>query len=176
MTGFLSLGSGGVPWLFAFFAILAPWWPLDDSGSNGVKWQGTKHHRFRPAMIAAELATNPEATTPEVTTPEAPSPVLTATLKLCAALADNYARFNPNGVGKDYAPTFSVEEGRKYLKIVMSTSGNRSIHAFIDRVTGDVYKAANWKSPAQGIRYNLLEDPETCYRNANWAGGYLYRR
>jgi hypothetical protein len=122
-------------------------------------------------MIAAELATNPEATTPE-----APSPVLTATLKLCAALADNYARFNPDGVGKGYAPTFSVEEGRKYLKIVMSTSGNRSAHAFVDRVTGDVYKAANWQSPAKGIRYNLLTDPETCYRNADWAGGYLYRR
>jgi hypothetical protein len=121
-------------------------------------------------MTAAELATNPEATTPE-----APSPVLTATLKLCAALADNYARFNPEGVGKGYAPTFSVEEGRKYLKIVMTTSGNRSAHAFIDR-DGNVYKAANWQSPAKGIRYNLLTDPETCYRNANWAGGYLYRR
>jgi hypothetical protein len=106
-------------------------------------------------MIAAELATNPGATTPE-----APSPVLTATLKLCAALADNYARFNPEGVIKDYAPTFSVEEGRKYLKIIISTSGNRSIHAFIVRVTGDVYKAANYKAPAKGIRYNLLTDPE----------------
>jgi hypothetical protein len=127
-------------------------------------------------MIAAELATNPEATAPEVTTPEAPGPVLTATLKLCAALADSYARFFPEGVGKDYAPTFSVEEGLKYLKIVMSTSGNRSAHAFIDRVTGDVYKVANWKAPAKGIRYNLLTDPESCYQRADWAGGYLYRR
>jgi hypothetical protein len=127
-------------------------------------------------MIATELATNPEATAPEVTTPKAPSPVLTATLKLCAVLADSSARFNPDGVGKGYAPIFSVEEGRKYLKIIMSTSGNRSIHAFIDRVTGDVYKAANWKSPAKGIRYNLLEDPESCYQRADWAGGYLYRR
>jgi hypothetical protein len=130
-------------------------------------------------MIAAGLATNPEAcpgaTTPGVTTPEAPSPVLTATLKLCAALADNYARFNSEGVGKGYAPTFSVEEGRKYLKIIMSTSGNRSAHAFIDR-DGNVYKAANWKAPAKGIRYNLLTDPENCYQRADWAGGYLYRR
>jgi hypothetical protein len=127
-------------------------------------------------MIAAELATNPEATTPEATTPEAPSPVLTATLKLCAVLADSYGRFNSGGVGKDYAPTFSVEEGRKYFKVIMSTSGIKSVHAFIDRVTGDVYKVANWKAPAKGIRYNLLTDPDNCYQRADWAGGYLYRR
>jgi hypothetical protein len=122
-------------------------------------------------MIATELATNPEATAPE-----APSPVLTATLKLCAVLADSYGRFNPEGVNKAHAPVFTVEEGRKYFKVILATSGNRSIHAFIDRVTGDVYKAANWKSPAKGIRYNLLTDPESCYQRADWAGGYLYRR
>jgi hypothetical protein len=101
-------------------------------------------------------------------------PVLIATLKLCAALADSYGRFNPEGVGKAYAPEFSVEEGRKYFKVIMSTSGSKSVHAFVDR-DGNVYKAANWKSPAKGIRYNLLTDPETCYRKAEWAGGYLYR-
>jgi hypothetical protein len=113
---------------------------------------------------------------PEATTPEAPSPVLTATLKLCAVLADSYGGFNFEGLNKAYGPEFSVEEGRKYLKIVMSTFGIKSVHAFIDRVTGNVYKAANWKSPAKGIRYNLLTDPETCYLKADWAGGYLYRR
>ena len=129
------------------------------------------------AKIATELATNPGAIPeahPGATTPEATTPALTATLKLCAALADSYAQFNPDGANKPYAPVFTVEEGCKYLKIVMSTSGNRSVHAFVDRITGDVYKAASWKAPAKGVRYNLLKDPETCYRKADWAGGYLY--
>lgn len=112
-----------------------------------------------------------EATAPETITLD---PVLTATLKLCAALEDSYARFSPDGVGKAYAPMFTVEEARKYFKVIMSTSGSKSVHAFVDR-DGNVYKAANWKSPAKGIRYNLLTDPETCYRRAEWAGGYLYR-
>jgi hypothetical protein len=115
----------------------------------------------------------PGTANPEATAPEAPSPVLTATLKLCAALADSYGRFNPNG--KAYAPMFTVEEARKYFKVIMSTSGSKSVHAFVDR-DGNVYKAANYKAPAKGIRYNLLTDPESCYQRADWAGGYLYRR
>jgi hypothetical protein len=124
------------------------------------------------AMIDAPTEATDLATAPETITLD---PVLTATLKLCAALADSYARFNPDGVGKAYAPTFSVEEARKYFKVTMSTSGNRSIHAFVDR-GGNVYKAASWKAPAKGIRYNLFTDPESCYQWADWAGGYLYRR
>lgn len=102
------------------------------------------------------------------------SKVLAATLKLCVALAESYARFNPDGVGKAYAPEFSVEEGRKYFKVIMSTSGSRSVHAFVDQ-DGNVYKPASFKAPAKGVRYNLLQDPETCYQKAEWAGGYLYR-
>jgi hypothetical protein len=78
-------------------------------------------------------------------------------------------------LGKAYAPEFSVEEGRKYLKVIMAAAGSKSVHAFVDR-DGNVYKAASYKAPAKGIRYNLLTDPETCYQKAEWAGGYLYRR
>jgi len=119
-------------------------------------------------MVALTEAT--ADATPETAT----DPVLIAALKLCAALADSYGRFNPEGVGKAFAPTFSIEEGRKYFKVIMATAGSKSVHAFVDR-DGNVHKAANWKSPAKGIRYNLLTDPETCYRKAEWAGGYLYR-
>jgi hypothetical protein len=117
-----------------------------------------------------------DAANPGATAPEAPGPVLIATLKLCAILADSYGGFDPEGFNKAHAPVSTVEEGRKYLKIIMATSGIKSVHAFIDRVTGDVYKAANYKAPAKGIRYNLLTDPENCYQRADWAGGYLYRR
>ena len=74
---------------------------------------------------------------------------------------------------------FEIETGRKYHKIMMETeSGSRSVHAFVDKKTGEVYKPASWKAPAKIVRYNLLEiaSREQCFARADWAGGYLYVR
>jgi hypothetical protein len=85
----------------------------------------------------------------------------------------------------DYRMKFHIVESRKYLRIEQETGVNhdgsvtqKSIHAFIDKKTGEVYKAATWKSPAKHVRYNLLDaqSREKCFRNADWAGGYLYMR
>ena len=78
-----------------------------------------------------------------------------------------------NGVS-DY--DFFIEEGRKYLKIIMDANGSKSVHAFIDKKTGEVYKPASWKAPAKHVRYNLLmiESREECLSKADWSGGYLY--
>ena len=74
---------------------------------------------------------------------------------------------------------FTIEKGRKYLKVIMFTEvGARSAHAFIDRNTGDVYMAASWKAPARnGVRFNLLceGDLNWLLENADWAGEYLYK-
>ncbi len=72
---------------------------------------------------------------------------------------------------------FYLDKGRKYYKLIMKDSGgSQSVHAFIDRNTGDVYKPAGWKGPAKYVRYNLLneESRERCLEVADWAGGYLY--
>jgi len=73
---------------------------------------------------------------------------------------------------------FTVESGRKYHKIMMSANGSRSVHAFVDRKTGEVYKPASIKAPAKGVRYDLrlIEQREWLFENADWAGGYLYKR
>ncbi len=75
---------------------------------------------------------------------------------------------------------YTYEKGRKYARIIHITqpSGQRSAHAFVDLNTGDVYKSASWKSPAKGVRYNLMDDKsrEEMYQRADWAGGYLYAR
>ena len=97
------------------------------------------------------------------------------TLMLCDALVDNFKSSYPNS--DPY--TFSVESGRKYHKIVMETeSQSRSVHAFVDKKTGEVYKPASFKAPAKIVRYNLLmiESREECFARADWAGGYLYVR
>jgi hypothetical protein len=73
---------------------------------------------------------------------------------------------------------FYPETGRKYHKIIMNANGSRSVHAFIDKKTGSVYKAASWRGPAKGERCNLLiiEEREWALENADWAGSWLYLR
>ena len=91
--------------------------------------------------------------------------------KLAQALQENY---DQNGYGDT---VFDIKEGRKYIKINHYTP-QESVHAFIDRKTGDVFKPASWRGPAKGIRYNLLDDSSyaECLNRADWAGGYLYLR
>ena len=79
---------------------------------------------------------------------------------------------------------FIIESGRKYHKIIMvidngsGRSPSRSVHAFVDRKTGEVYKSASWKSPAKGVRYDLriIEQREWVLSNADWASSYLYAK
>ena len=109
------------------------------------------------------------------------------TLMLCEALEQNFKSRNHGKVGGYDAPVykFYIESGRKYHKIVMETDGganrlgpSRSVHAFVDKKTGEVYKPASFKAPAKIVRYNLLsiESREQCFARADWAGGYLYVR
>jgi len=79
---------------------------------------------------------------------------------------------------KDYF--FSLDSsGRKYHKVFMHIGDRRdSIHAFIDKKTGSVYKPASVKTPAKGERYNMLiiNSREQMLERCDWAGGYLYLR
>ena len=84
---------------------------------------------------------------------------------------------------------FVIKNGRKYYKIMQrefDTFQDRnewregSVHAFVDKNTGEVYKPASYNAPAKHVRYDLrvindrvkLHDP----RYTGWAGGYLYMR
>jgi hypothetical protein len=90
--------------------------------------------------------------------------------QLCGILKANYYK---NGSTLDYS--FGIQETRKYYKVIM-VNNQRSVHGFIDKNNGDLYKAASWKAPAKGVRYNLVDDIEKLKIIADWAGGYLYRR
>jgi len=73
---------------------------------------------------------------------------------------------------------FYPETGRKYHKIIMSVADSRSVHAFVDIKTGQIYKAATWKSPAKGVRFDLriIEQRQWLLEHADWAGSYLYAK
>jgi len=120
-------------------------------------------------------------------------------LMLCDALVKNYIDYSIKShqrsvyleVNADYHQAciedlkngqcgyeFTVESGRKYHKIMMSANGSRSVHAFVDKKTGEVYKPSSIKSPAKGVRYDLrlIKDREWLLENADWSGSYLYAR
>ena len=122
--------------------------------------------------------------------------VLAHTYALCEALRHNYIQYSirshqlrtsdveyhdaqiallMSGIS-DY--NFYPETGRKYHKIIMDANGSRSVHAFVDKKTGEVYKSASWKAPAKGVRYDLrlIKDREWLLEHADWAGGYLYAK
>ena len=84
---------------------------------------------------------------------------------------------------------FKVNTGKKYYKIVQmefDTFQNRneyrtgSVHAFVDKQTGQVYKPASWQAPAKHVRFDLriIKEREFLFNsnNTGWAGGYLYLR
>ena len=84
---------------------------------------------------------------------------------------------------------FTVKTGKKYYKIVQmefDTFQDRneyragSVHAFVDKQTGQVYKPASWQAPAKHVRFDLriIKEREFLFNsnNTGWAGGYLYLR
>ena len=128
------------------------------------------------------------------------------TWQLCRTLEENYKQYHVRSMERmssDYSKKqledvkndtanlmkFRMEFGRKYIKIIQQdydTFRDRneyrdgSVHAFVDRNTGEVYKPASWKSPAKHVRYDMriinhrefLHNPD----NISWSGGYLYMR
>ena len=131
--------------------------------------------------------------------------VLKHTQALCTALQQNFIEYSikthyralSKGENTDYhenciaklkngecAYSYVIESGRKYHKIIMvidngpSYHSSRSIHAFVDKKTGEIYKSQSWKSPAKGVRYDLrlIEQREWLLENADWSGSYLYAR
>lgn len=103
------------------------------------------------------------------------------TCQLCTILDEQYTKSKSANMS-DIGRCFLVTPGRKYFKILMYDTMNGriespggSVHAFVDKKTGSVYKPAGWAQPAKGARYNLTTDMETLKVKANWHGGYLYR-
>ena len=85
---------------------------------------------------------------------------------------------------------FEIREGKKYYKIVQvefDTFQNRneykdsSVHSFVDKNTGNVYKPASWKAPhTKHVRFTFQKPEHIRFlltpMNVDWAGGYLYMR
>ena len=124
-------------------------------------------------------------------------------------ITENYRRYHINQLTRDSHPypdyareqldeiengtaklmKFKIKTGKKFYKIVQmefDTFQNRneyregSVHAFVDKETGQVYKPASWRAPAKHVRYDMriIREREFLFNsnNTDWAGGYLYLR
>ena len=128
----------------------------------------------------------------------------------CEALAENYKRYHLRSMkhlnaqssseysrkeieatenGTANLMRFRIQSGKKYYKVIQQdfdTFRDRNeyrdggVHAFVDKKTGEIYKAASWSKPAKYVRYDMRIITQREYvlnpANCGWAGGYLYMR
>lgn len=67
--------------------------------------------------------------------------------------------------------------GGKYFKIVQGLEGKgKSVIAFVDKQTGDIYKAAGWAKPAKHARGNVLDDSGGADAFDGWGTTYISPR
>ena len=80
---------------------------------------------------------------------------------------------------------FFITKGKKFYKVCMGWKQPNpqfgediSVHAFVDKETGEVYKPAGWKQPAKHVRFDMRDETQRArmYAICDWAGGYLYMR
>ena len=127
--------------------------------------------------------------------------VLKWTEKLCRALEQDYRNYalrscmdNQEKVSSEYmqerireienddrSMKFFIEKGRQYYTVCMLWRGTQddvSVHCFVDKKIGEVYKAAGWKKPAKYVRFDMRDETQRArlYNICDWAGGYLYMR
>ena len=91
-----------------------------------------------------------------------------------AILAD-YSKFltNLDHLNDDYKDKFAIEfaEGSKYVKIVsISAGGSRSVHSFVEKSNGNIWKAASWASPARNFTRGNVFDANSYAKNVRWTG------
>ena len=97
-----------------------------------------------------------------------------------------------NGTYKDLYK-FVFKTGKKFHKVYFleyreaseyygTKAGYKSgsVHCFVDKNTGEVYKPASWKAPAKHVRFDMriIKEREFLHnpKNVDWAGGHLYMR
>jgi len=104
--------------------------------------------------------------------------------KLLEVIAEDYARWDARSPYGDedrkaerqaeFAEGLSIEEGRKYAKIVMKNGSQQTVWGFVVKGAdkkfqqGDILKAAGWSAPARNKpRGNILEGD---FSRVRWTG------
>lgn len=73
----------------------------------------------------------------------------------------------------DYYKQFSLEYdikfeiGNKYIKVI-HVGSSEAVHSFIDKKTGDIWKAATWKAPAKNFTRGNIQKRD--FSRCLWTG------
>ena len=92
--------------------------------------------------------------------------------------ADRLRTLHTNSLHGDLGYTVEVEEGRKFYKIITVRNRNgtgKSVHSFVNKSTGSLYKPASWAAPVKDERYNLITQLDLVLSVMDEYGGYLYK-
>lgn len=66
------------------------------------------------------------------------------------------------------APKFEIHPGIRFFRII-HIGNQESIFCFVEKATGDLYKAATWSHPAKGARGNIRDE------NPPLESGHFYK-
>lgn len=107
--------------------------------------------------------------------------VLSSREQLVIQSLEKYCEFVQASINKAYelipdqAAKVSVIWGTKFYKVIKEGQYQRSVHSFVDRKTGQLYKPAGWAAPSKTTNYNIVEDIKRLEKDVDYCGGYLYK-
>lgn len=107
--------------------------------------------------------------------------VLSSREQLVIQSLEKYCEFVQAAIDKAYeeiphlADKVSVVWGTKYYKVIKEGQYQRSVHSFVDRKTGQIYKPAGWAAPSKTTNYNIVDDMKRLEKEVDPYGAYLYK-
>ena len=167
---------------------------LESAGCSAAAMQlRIAHSRFCKALDAAnaDLAVQaaPAPVVPVVDapandgaivmTPEAAFDAALATFMAhCQKMIDDQCNASlPELIRTSHRTTLSIDPGGiRYIRIVRTSGGQRSVYCFIERVTGNILKSESWKRPAKGVRGSIFAPADRNYAGAVTEYGAAYAR
>ena len=75
----------------------------------------------------------------------------------------------------DHAGKVKVNWGTKFYKVIIEGQYQRSVHSFVDRKTGQLFKPAGWAAPSKTTNYNIVDDFNQLVKTIDPYGYYLYK-
>lgn len=82
---------------------------------------------------------------------------LQAFVEICQGIVHRH--WEASKYAPELEPKITIDSrGAKYVRLTPVAPGTGAAWAFIDRVTGDVFKPDGFKRPAKGVRGNIYSD------------------
>ena len=99
------------------------------------------------------------------------SDLATALIGYKDAILADYSKFLKDIDNDEFKFGVEFAEGSKYVKIVaISAGGSRSVHSFVEKSTGNIWKAASWAAPARNFSRGNVYITSSYEKRVRWTG------